>query len=395
MPPRHRFGNAPFTSKNRTNRHKNAELIWHSCDSDVLFREAIAICGPVHGNIYEFETLPKAKLRSGHARKIDFVRRAPAVPLVGIIRNPRSHRNMGVAPEMEDCSNILTETPNTREELHHTLAAFARRGIDYLVIDGGDGTVRDVLTCGADIFGDAWPALIVLPKGKTNALTVDIGLPNHWSLAEALAAAHRGKTRTRRPLRITPIGADGEVNGPSIKGFIMGTGAFSLATEAGQEAHRRGAFNSFAVGLAILWCVIQTLFGRAGNPWRTTTRTRLIDRFTGRDLRRTGPGKPEDRFLTIATTFEKFPLGARPFGRNAAPGLKLVVLDWPGRLLITLVPAIMFGLTGRFLERRGAHHFHASDLELDLGGTFILDGEAFPPGRYVLDEGPQLTFVVP
>ncbi len=31
----------------------------------------------------------------------------------------------------------------------------------------------------------------------------------------------------------------------------------------------------------------------------------------------------------------------------------------------------------------------------DIGGSFILDGEAFPAGRYVLGEGPQINFVVP
>lgn len=27
-------------------------------------------------------------------------------------------------------------------------------------------------------------------------------------------------------------------------------------------------------------------------------------------------------------------------------------------------------------------------MELDFGDSFIVDGEAFPPGRYLLDEGP-------
>ncbi|CCA91093.1 MULTISPECIES: diacylglycerol kinase family protein [unclassified Novosphingobium] len=347
----------------------------------------------MYGSIYEFESLPSFGKQGseGHSRSSSRVRRGRAVPLVGIVRNPRSHRNKGIAPEMADCSNILTETPRTREDLHHTLAEFARRGIDYLVVDGGDGTVRDVLTCGADIFGNDWPTLMILPKGKTNALTVDLGLPNHWSLAEALAAAQNGNTVTRRPLRVSP--ADG--SGGCIQGFIFGTGTFSLATEAGQEAHRRGAFNSFAVGISILWAVIQALFGGAGNPWRACTPTRLVDRFTGRALPRTGPGRDDERLMTFATTFEKFPLGARPFGSNVPPGMKLAVVDWPVRWVIMLVPAMLFGFYGRFLKRAGVHRFCASDVDIDLGGTFILDGEAFPAGRYILDEGPQLTFVVP
>lgn len=358
----------------------------------MIFWPYIAIWRFVYGNIYEFTALPKVKVSEAgkRLRAAGKARRAPAVPLVGIIRNPRSHRNNGVAPEMAECSNILTETPASREALYHTLAGFARRGIDYLVIDGGDGTVRDVLTCGAPVFGDEWPTLIVLPKGKTNALAVDLGLPGEWTLTEAIAAAHRGRTVTRRPLRITDTNQGG-----SVQGFILGTGIFTLCTEAGQEAHRRGAFNSFAVGLSILMAVIQSLFGREGNVWRASTRTRLIDRITGRALPRTGPGKADERYLTIATTFERFPLGARPFGGDVAPGLKLLVLDWPRRFLIALIPAIMFGLRGKFLERGGLHRFSTNDVEMDLADSFILDGEAFPAGNYVLDEGPLLTFVAP
>lgn len=344
------------------------------------------------GKTYQFETLPIFGERSSPGRRpATPIRRGRAVPLVGIVRNPRSHRNKGVAPEMAECSNILTETPRTRDDLYHVLAEFARRGVDYLVVDGGDGTVRDVLSCGADIFGEQWPTFIVLPKGKTNALAVDLGLPNHWSLAEAMAAVQKGGTISRRPLRVSA----GDDASRCIQGFILGAGAFSIATEAGQEAHRRGAFNSFAVGLAILWGVLQSLFGRRGNPWRTSTPTRIIDRRSGRSLPYNGPGRDDERYLTIATTFERFPLGAKPFGRNPAPGLKLAVIDWPVRWMIALLPAMMFGLHSRLLARHGAQRFQASEIELDIGGPFILDGEAFPAGRYVLDEGPQITFVVP
>lgn len=63
----------------------------------------------------------------------------------------------------------------------------------------------------------------------------------------------------RQPLRITSAaGGRGCVLG------FFGAGAISLAVEVGQEAHRRGAFNSLAVGVTILWAILQTLFGRTG-----------------------------------------------------------------------------------------------------------------------------------
>ena len=352
----------------------------------------------VHGNIFEFETLPffgEPALRGQR----DFARtgavqrpvRGRAVPLVGIIRNPRSHRNAGLSPEMEDCSNILTETPGSRADLRASLMTFARRGVDYLVVDGGDGTVRDVLTAGADIFGDAWPTMVILPKGKTNALAVDLGLAPDWSLADAMAAAQSGKTLTRRPLRLTSL----ESRPACVQGFFMGTGAFAIGTKAGQQAHQRGVFNSMAVGLIVLWCIVLTLFGPARSLWRQSQRMRIVDRDTGRDAPYCGTGRWNERYMTIATTLERFPLGARPFGRNAAPGLKLAVVDSPRRWLMAILPLAAFGLVPRALRKAGLHRFSARALDLEIGSSFILDGEAFPAGRYALEEGPLLTFVVP
>lgn len=346
----------------------------------------------MYGTIYEFETLPRFG-RYGSAlapAPRRYVPRGRAVPLVGIVRNPRSHRNKGLEPELAHCSNILTETPKSREALRESLQEFALRGIDYLVIDGGDGTVRDVLTCGADIFGETWPELIVLPKGKTNALAVDLGLPNHWSLSEALVAARSGGVVRRRPMRISMTGQDG-----CAIGFFLGAGAFTLGTKVGQEAHRRGAFNSFAVGLIIMWSIIQTIFGRAGNPWRSGTRMRLRDRETGRELPHRGRGARDERFIAVATTFEKFPLGLRLFGANVPSGLKLGVIDSPVRWMLMLLPMVLLGFLPKFMQRAGAHRVAANAIEFDLDGEFILDGEAFPAGQYVLEEGPLLTFVVP
>ena len=85
----------------------------------------------------------------------------------------------------------------------------------------------------------------------------------------------------------------------------------------------------------------------------------------------------------------------RPFGRNAGSGMKVLVLDWPLRWLMALVPALLLGISARFLERAGVHRFAAKDVDADLGGSFILDGEAFPAGRYRLQNGPLLRFVVP
>ena len=129
--------------------------------------------------IKTFDELPRP--RRGSAPPA--VREAREVPLIGVIRNTRSHRNTGREQGEAPGAEVILESTQKRRELYDVLDRFAQKGVDYLAISGGDGTVRDVLTGGAEIFGDDWPTLIVLPKGKTNALATDLGAPADWRLA--------------------------------------------------------------------------------------------------------------------------------------------------------------------------------------------------------------------
>lgn len=342
--------------------------------------------------LYEFEQLPGAvpaadgELAAGAATSSSVSDRAE--PLIGVIRNPRSHRNKGLAPEMSDSANVLTEAPQTRQELAGTLARFKAQGIDLLAVDGGDGTVRDVLTCGAAVYGENWPPLVVLPKGKTNALAVDLGLPNEWSLPEALELFRQGRLIQRRPILVDqPGGAGGQV-----MGFILGAGLFTVATQAGQTAHRYGAFNSFAVALTAVFGIVQALFGIGDSPWRKLSAMRLFA--NGAEVPRSSHGEPHRRYAVIWSTLETFPLGMKLFGKVRGT-LKYGALDMPLRRVVLLLPFLMAGWDKPFLARLGIHRGAAEEAHVEVEDRFILDGEAFPAGRYRLRAGPLLHFVAP
>ena len=57
------------------------------------------------------------------------------------------------------------------------------------------------------------------------------------------------------------------------------------------------------------------------------------------------------------------------------------------------MPAILMGWRPGWLADAGLHQLDAKGLALDVGERVILDGEAFPPGRYRIEQGPELTFV--
>ena len=342
----------------------------------------------MHGTIHLFDRLPqvdpvaKARVRPQAAP-------VRAVPLVGLVRNPHSHGNAGAQALAEASPDVITALPERRSELPAILADFAERRIDYLAIDGGDGTVRDVLTCGAGAFGESWPEIILLPSGKTNALAYDLGIPADWTLADALEQARARNHAVRRPLVVAM--RDNEA--AQVRGFVMGAGAFTEAISLGQEAHSIGAFDAAVVGLTALWSAAQAFFGGSENKWRRGTRMRLRDA-DGREIEHAGGGSMHERYLMFASTLERFPAGLRPFC-EAEGAVKLAVLDNSRRRLLARLPMIFRGHLGKATQRLGGHTHGLEGFTFDLADRFILDGEAFPAGSYAVNAGPKLRFVVP
>ncbi len=311
-------------------------------------------------------------------------------PQVGVIYNPRSHRNRGRDLMSDLAPHIHIAQPGKRRQLPSALAGFKERGIELLVINGGDGTVRDVLSAGAEVFGDQWPVVAIMPKGKTNALAVDLEAPKDWSLQGALDAFRRGRRIQRRPIRVIAL----EREAPPVLGFILGAGAFTTGIRAGQSAHRMGAFNSFAVAATTLWGVLQSILGSDSNPWRRGVEMQLNLGNSGTEMEHSGRGDRARRQFLLASTLERFPARLKPFGalRN---GLKLAVMDKPIRYLQLLLPLIMVGWSPSMLRRKGLHQISAPWFELRIADQFILDGEAYPEGHYRIEQGPELEFVAP
>lgn len=316
--------------------------------------------------------------------------RMSGLPTVGVIYNPRSHRNKGQDLASDPAPHVFVAQPGARDQLPVALERFKQRGIDLLVINGGDGTVRDALTAGHAIFGEDWPAVAVLPKGKTNALTVDLDAPSEWSLQGAIDAFRDGRRIPRRPLSITPI--IGEA--PPMLGFILGAGAFTLGISKGQDAHRLGAFNSLAVGVTTLWGVLTALMGRADNPWRRGSKMDIRVGEAGAPFPRSQIGDSAYRQLLLASTLERFPAGIMPFGK-LTQGLKIAVIDHATRSILLRLPLILRGKLPEEMEAKGMHQRAVESFTLNIDDSFILDGEAYPGGKYGIAPGPEIEFVAP
>jgi hypothetical protein len=309
---------------------------------------------------------------------------------IGVIRNPISHYNRNSAPEQIDLPHVMRVVPRGRPAIAKALAEFARQRIEFLVIDGGDGTVRDVLTEGLAVFGREWPKLIVLPSGKTNALALDLGMPKRLRLGEALKSARQARIVTRRPVLVERL--DG--NGKPVMGFLFGAGVFNTVIDAGQVAHRLGAFQSAAVGVTAVAGIVQALLGIGNSPWRKTVPMRMALGKRGEELGQSDYANPGERYGLGISTLQSFPLGIRPFGKTAG-GLRYILWDKPLRRVIALVPAILMGWQPAFLQRLGLFQASADEIRLSLESNFILDGESFAPGEFRISQGHEVQFLVP
>jgi hypothetical protein len=265
--------------------------------------------------------------------------------------------------------------------LSRRLAAFARDGIKTLIIEGGDGTVRDVLTLAPQHFPYGLPPIAIIPSGKTNALALDLGIPRRWTLADALAAAERRDWRQRAPLEVFRAGN----RAPLARGFLFGAGAFVKGTALAQQTHRMGMFGNLAVGLSVAAAIGQTIFGSRDNAWRRGEAMGLrLDDSAVRD----GP-----LYLVLASTLARFPLGMKPFGRERA-GLKFVSIDAPPRSLPLTLPRMLAGWAGERIDRGGVLRRDPEVARLSPS-QFVLDGETFDGGPLLIRQGAPVDFIVP
>src|SRR5262245_56535132 len=97
--------------------------LWPTGDRVWILNKNRSICGvrgakaptSMHGTVHLFDRLPQvtrpAAPLSGAAAPVR------SIPLVGVIRNLRSHRQAASLPEWSGRANLLVETPETRGEL--------------------------------------------------------------------------------------------------------------------------------------------------------------------------------------------------------------------------------------------------------------------------------------
>lgn len=256
----------------------------------------------------------------------------------------------------------------TPEDLRTILPDFAGRGIDTLVIDGGDGTLDAVLTALRTHAPFARePELVLLRGGTTNMIHADVGLAGTpWRALERLLAARAAGRTLRRKVR-API-ALRRGDEPAHYGFFFGAAAIPRAIRRSKgELHSRGVPAALSDGLMLTHSVLRLLTGRveADPVLRPDVVSYALD---------DGPWQMDRAVVVYATSLARLLMGVRPAPpRDGGLGVGVVSLPMSGRLRL---PAFLYG-RGPNRPGRGVWRARANRLRLCTAAASTLDGELY------------------
>ena len=282
-----------------------------------------------------------------------------------VLRNPSSSKNLAgkSKPYPSDIKPIdLTGIA----DLPDILASLHRDGVKCIIIDGGDGTVREVLTHLPNIYGADLPSIGILPHGNTNLIARNTGaIHSPASLLKLEDLPAHEETAFMRKVPMLRLDFEGAER-PSLRGFMMGWGAFASATRlAIEENSSTGPFQVLDVFFKMLKSAF--LQGRKG----------VMRQGVPADLTINGEASEQGhRFIGLATTLK----GTLVAGLNPFWGTGEGVIRWTDVLAPAphLIPASLIAATGRSMNwmlRRGYHSGCAEKFDLIIDTPVVLDGE--------------------
>jgi diacylglycerol kinase (ATP) len=317
------------------------------------------------------------------------------MPKIGLISNPRSQRNRRGLQELRQ---ILAGTPEIihgategRGELDEVLADFARRGVDLLLINGGDGTVQSVLTCLFEQHPFETPPLLgILPRGTANTTAADVGLRGKTAAAlSRVIAASRGGIIAHHVVERPILRIENLAGGMPQRGMMFGAGAIPDAIElCNRQVYARGLKGEFGIGVTLAALLLGSVLGRRSNGVLRPHDIGVI--LDG------GSENRADRLLVLATTLHRLVLGSRPFWNYDAHPIRYTSIAYPPTHLLRAAPKVLYGwgrstLCPEVYDSKGARR-----IVLRLDAPFTLDGETFhplPDQPVVITAADQVRFV--
>lgn len=311
---------------------------------------------------------------------------------IALIHNARSRKNRrngsSFAAEAQALLGDEFVPSDSREGTTEHVRQLYERGVDTIVIDGGDGTVSTALTAIARAYpANRFPDIVVLASGNTNLIAGDVGFGLRGM--EAIYRLRKGALRSsmRTPIRLSWPGTDRI----PVLGLFGGCAGYARAVRiAHSPTVLRFAPHDLAVGITLLSTFVSLMFRSSRERW-----------LRGDALRIEAGGHVYDgqSFMFLTTGLSRLSRGIWPFW-DAEPNVEglryLDVSAWPESLL-RATGALLCGRAPRWLRRHPDYvSGRTDDMTLVTQSDFVLDGEVFtapPDGVLRLERAPAFRFL--
>jgi len=314
---------------------------------------------------------------------------------LGVLSNPLSGGNrngLGKAREMlSNKSRVVYREVRTPADVAGCLADFARREINVVAINGGDGTIHAALTAlfHEKPFG-VLPLLALLRAGTASMLAKDVGLTGSrdQALRRLLVWLESGcgnPVILQRPvLRVQGAGDRGP-----LYGMFFGAACIYQGIQFFHAKLRaRGIHGELAHGVIL----VRYLLALACKERDVVAPESLTIELN--------PGRSEQRqvILVLISTLERLILGLRAYWGSEQGALHFTAVDAKPKRLLTVLLNLLCGRRSRHLMPEFGYRSHnISRVRLTLQRGFTLDGELYrpdlQPGQLIVEKGGQASFL--
>ncbi len=305
-------------------------------------------------------------------------------PRVGLISNPLSGGNRkglnvirGLLARQPQVCHLEASTPL---DMGGALAEFARREVDVVAVNGGDGTVHAVLT---EFFRQPWPGqapvFALLRAGTASMIARDVGLKGsrRVGLSKLLKWVSDGRGRAavvQRPI----LKVEGALDQKPLYGMFFGAAGICQGIRfCLDRVHTKGVRGQLAAGGTLARLLVAAVRRDRSLLFPVSVEVALDG----------GPQEEREFLLILVSTLERLFLGIRPYwGTEIAPLYYTAVSVRPRHLLKT-VPTLLRGRKSRFgTPEHGYYSQKVREARFTFSGAFTLDGEL-----YTLDTREAIT----
>ncbi|WP_409431814.1 diacylglycerol/lipid kinase family protein [Litorimonas sp. RW-G-Af-16] len=251
----------------------------------------------------------------------------------------------------------ITQDP---ADLHPLFQKAASDNLRHLVIEGGDGTVRTILSAMLNTYpsDQSLPAVSILPSGTTNQIARNIGLKK---LADLDLIAAGKLTETTVPM----VQIKTKTHAPRY-GFLFSTGALPHVSRFAQDKlNAKGVGGGSAVVGAVIKAVTSDrsdLMPPAKHRIKAKLKDQTIINHKGKALG------------TIMTTLPSLMLGLDPFWGDEPAPLRLTWAEAESQKLGRTVAGLWLGRKQN-RETDGFHSHNVDRLRLKTKAPATLDGD--------------------